>query len=63
MNHATVEHLTPEQRSVLLANYDREARRLRSEAAKTLFSDWFKSVRGALASTFVQQHKLAHAAE
>ena len=63
MKYDTFDSLTPEQRSVLLANYDKEARRLRSEAANTLFSEWFKSVKGALGRTFVQQHKLAHAAE
>ena len=63
MKFETVENLSAAELDALLANYDKQARRLRSEAFKTGFSDWFASVRAVLRSTFVQEHKLAHASE
>ena len=63
MRYETVEHLTPEQLDALLASYDREARRLRSATLKSAYSQAFSTIRNMLKSTFIQQHKLAHASE
>ena len=63
MKHDTLEHLTPEERYAILTNYENEARRLRSEAFKTFFSEGFRAVRNMFKSTFAQDHKLAHASE
>ena len=55
--------MNSEELSALLENYDAEARRLRSQAFKTFFSEWFDGVRQGLKNLFAQTGTIAHASE
>ncbi|MEM7425843.1 MAG: hypothetical protein AAF441_07095 [Pseudomonadota bacterium] len=63
-NHPeTVTRLTPEELNALLANYEAEARRMRGETLKVLFSEWLAGARQAIGNIVPQPRNVAHASE
>ncbi len=60
---ATETHLTTEELNALLTHYDREARRMRGKALKTLYVEFVAGLRNAFTSLLPYPRNVAHASE